>query len=80
MDNNKIAEYCATLEDKLAQLNIAIKKTNYDIYNDVFQEDEGQLYSMIESKYKQQLQAISEERGQSILVDVRSIIMMIPLQ
>lgn len=75
MDSNEIAEYCATLEDKLAQFNITVKKTNYDIYSDLFQEDESQLYSMIESKYKQQLQAISEERRQSILVDVRSIVM-----
>ena len=51
------------------------KTTNFDIYSDIFQEDEAQIYSMIESKYKHQLQAISEERRQSILVDVRSIIM-----
>lgn len=75
MNDNEIAEYCATLEDKLSQLNISIKTTNFDVYSDVFQEDEAQIYSMIESKYKHQLQAISEERRQSILVDVRSIIM-----
>lgn len=75
MDEHDIAEYCESLEDKLAQMNITIKKTDYDIYGSSFQEDEKILYEMIENKYTAQSITISEEKKHSIIIDVRSIIM-----
>lgn len=75
MAEQDIAEYCESLEDKLAQMNITIKKTDYDIYESSFQEDEKTLYEMIENKYSAQSIVLSEEKKRSIIIDVRSIIM-----
>ena len=75
MDGQSIAEFCESIEDQLSDLEITIKKTSYDLYEDQFQENENYIYTMIEEKYHEQGRAISEEVKQSILVDVRSIIM-----
>lgn len=75
MNEQEIAEYCESLEDKLAQMNITIKKTDYDIYESSFQENENLIYEMIENKYKAQSLTISEEKKNGIIIDVRSIIM-----
>lgn len=75
MDKHQIAEYCNLLEDKISQMNIAIKKTDYNIYESSFQEDEKLIYEMIEKKYNTQSITISDEKKDSIIIDVRSIIM-----
>ena len=75
MNSQAIAEFCESVEDKLNQLGITIKKKEYDVSENSFQENEQQLYKMIEEKYNEQGQLISAERKSSILVDVRSIIM-----
>lgn len=75
MNEQEIVEYCESLEDKLAQMNITIKKTDYDIYESSFQENENLIYEMIENKYKAQSLTISEEKKNGIIIDVRSIIM-----
>ena len=56
-------------------MGITIKTTSYDTSQNKFQEDERKLYSMIEEKYAQGGKFISEEKKQSIMIDVRSIVM-----
>ena len=75
MSKQEIAAFCEDLEDKLADLNITIKRTNYDILSEQFQEDETKIRGMIEQRYIEQHQTISDEKKQSIAVDVRSIVM-----
>lgn len=75
MNQQEIAEYCESLKDKLTQMDIKIKKTDYDIYEHSFQESESLIYEMIENKYKMQQLSISEEKKKGIIIDVRSIIM-----
>lgn len=75
MDEQDIAEFCESVEDKLNEHGITIKNTSYDVYEDTFQEDESQLYKMIEEKYHEYRMSINEDNKNSILVDVRSIIM-----
>ncbi len=75
MDKQELEEFCINLEDKLVQLGITKKITSYDLSTTEFQEDTSKLNSMIEQRYKEQHQIISEEKKQSIDVDVRSIIM-----
>lgn len=75
MDEQSIADYCESLEDILSKLGVTIKKTAYDIYEDKFQENENQISKMIENKYQEHGKSISEDVRNSILVDVRSIIM-----
>lgn len=75
MTVQEIAEYCESLEDKLASLDITVKNTDYDVFTEKFQEDESKLMEMIEQRYREQGQLITEEKKQSIAIDVRSIIM-----
>lgn len=75
MSEQEISEYCISLRDKLSQLKILIKTTDYDVYEHQFQEDENKIYMMIEQKFREQNQEISKERNSSIRIDVRSIIM-----
>lgn len=75
MDKQALEEYCEGLEDKLAELGITVKQTGYDITAADFQEDAGKLNSMIQERYQEQHQMISDEKRRSIEVDVRSIIM-----
>lgn len=75
MTRQEIIEYCESIEDKLNELNITIKNTNYDVSTEQFQEDENKLNSMIEERYREQGQSISDEKKQSIAIDVRSIVM-----
>ena len=51
MSETEIAEFCASLEKKISQMNISIKETNYNIGAASFQEDEELLVKMIENKY-----------------------------
>jgi len=71
----EIADFCESVEAKLNEMGITIRETSYDITQDAFQEDEKILYSMIEERYAQDGKSILEEKRQSIIIDVRSIIM-----
>jgi hypothetical protein len=71
----EIAEFCESAETKLNESGITIRATSYDVTQDDFQEDEKTLYSMIEDRYAQDGKFILEEKRQSIMIDVRSIIM-----
>lgn len=75
MTKQEIVEYCENLEDTLNKLNITVKNTSYDVFSEKFQEDEGKLNSMIEQQYRERGQIISDEKKQSIAIDVRSIVM-----
>ena len=75
MDKQELAEFCEDLENKLSVLGIAIKQTTYDLSAADFQEDADKLNTMIEHRYLEQRQTISEDKKKSIQVDVRSIIM-----
>jgi hypothetical protein len=70
-----IAEFCESAEAKLNELGITIWRTSYDIMQNDFQEDEKTLFSMIEERYTQDEKIIFEERKKSIMIDVRSILM-----
>ena len=59
----------------LNDLGVTVKETSYDIYQDKFQEDESQLFDMVKARYSEQGYDLSQEREESIKVDVRSIIM-----
>ncbi len=74
MDKQALAEYCENLEDMLADLDITIKQTGFDLTAADFQEDTGKLNEMIQQRYQEQRQTISEEKQRSIEIDVRSII------
>ena len=74
-DAPAIAEFCESVESQLNEQGVTIKKTEYDLSEHGFQEDEGSLYSMIESRYSQDGRTIYEEKKRSIQIDVRSIIM-----
>ena len=75
MDEEEIAEFCGSIEDKLNELGITIKETDYDIFQKDFQEDESQLFDMVKTRYTEQGNYLSKEKESSILIDVRSIIM-----
>jgi len=74
-DTQKVDEYCTTLKESLLEYGITVKKTNYDTYEQEFQEDEETLYSMVEEKYKSNGYKIPSDKEHSIKIDVRSIIM-----
>lgn len=76
MENELDAEeYISQIEKELNSLNIFIKTTNYDINENIFQEDENQLFEMVCNKYRENGTVLTIEREQSIHTDVRSIIM-----
>ena len=75
MDEVQISEFCDNLETMLNDLGVTVKETSYDIYQDKFQEDESQLFDMVKARYSEQGYDLSQEREESIKVDVRSIIM-----
>ena len=80
MNEQAIAEYCEALEDKLTQMGITIKKTEYDLLESKYQEDEVLLYEMIEKNYESKGLSVIEEKKESIMIDVRSIIMVYRLR
>ena len=75
MTQEEIMEYCGALEKKLSDYNISVKNTNYDVYQNQFQEDEKLLFDMIQQKYSEHGYELSLEKEQTIRTDVRSIIM-----
>lgn len=75
MTQQEISEFASSLEEKLNELGIVIKHTEYDVFQDKFQEDEDILYDMIQEKYTDQRLALLPEKAESIKVDVRSVVM-----
>ena len=75
MSHNDIIEYCEKLEDKLNELGVTIKHTNYDEFNNSFQEDEKTLFEMVKEKYLEHQMSLSQERIESINCDIKSIVM-----
>lgn len=75
MSDPEITEFCESIEDKLNELGITVKKTSYDILQDKFQEDEGRLFDMVKERYLEHGYELRAEKEESIRIDVRSIIM-----
>lgn len=75
MNQEEIADFCSEIENKLNELGILVRETNYDVFQDQFQEDETTLFDMIQQRYSEQNLALLPEKADSIKVDVRSIIM-----
>lgn len=75
MDETEISEFCGNIETKLNELGITVKRTSYDVYQDKFQEDETCLFDMVKTRYADHGYELSQEKQDSIRIDVRSIIM-----
>ena len=75
MSDTEITEFCESIEDKLNELGITVKKTSYDIFQDKFQEDEGRLFDMVKKRYLEHGYELLAEKEESIRIDVRSITM-----
>lgn len=75
MSDTEITEFCESIEDKLNELGITVKETNYDIFQDKFQENEGRLFDMVKKRYLEHGYELLAEKEESIRIDVRSIIM-----
>lgn len=75
MDETEISEFCDNIETKLNELGITVKETSYDVYQDKFQEDETCLFDMVKTRYTDHGYELSQEKQDSIRIDVRSIIM-----
>lgn len=71
----EMIEYCESLEEKINDFGITVKKTEFDMQEASFQEDELKLFDMVKSRYDEQNMGISDEKKQSIETDVRSIIL-----
>ena len=75
MNEAEISEFCSNIETRLNELGITVKETNYDVFQDKFQEDESFLFDMIKTRYTERGYELSPEKEKTIQVDVRSIIM-----
>lgn len=75
MSESEISEYCESIEDKLNALGITVVQTSYDIYQNQFQEDESCLFDMVKQRYLEHGYELTQEKEDSIRIDVRSIIM-----
>lgn len=75
MSHSDIIEYCENIEDKLNELGITVKHTNYDGLSNSFQEDEGTLFEMVKNKYLEHQMSLSQEKIESINCDIKSIVM-----
>lgn len=75
MDETQISEFCENIETKLNELGVTVKETNYDVFQDKFQEDETCLFDMVKARYVDHGYELSQEKQDSIRVDVQSIIM-----
>ena len=75
MDETEISEFCENIETKLNELGVTVKETSYDVYQDKFQEDENCLFDMIKARYTDHGYELSQEKQDSIRIDVQSIIM-----
>ena len=75
MDETEISEFCENIETMLNELGITVKETCYDVFQDKFQEDETCLFDMVKARYIDQGYELSQEKQDSIRIDVQSIIM-----
>lgn len=75
MDATEISEFCDNIQTKLNELGVTLKETSYDVYQDKFQEDENCLFDMIKTRYTDHGYELSQEKQDSIRIDVQSIIM-----
>lgn len=75
MSDEEITDFCESIEDKLNDLGVTVIETNYDIFQDKFQEDEDCLFDMVKNRYLEHGYELRQEKEESIRVDVRSIIM-----
>ena len=75
MDETEISEFCENIETKLNELGVTVKETGYDVYQDKFQEDETCLFDMVKGRYLDHGYELSQEKQDSIRIDVQSIIM-----
>ena len=75
MDETEISEFCDNIETKLNELGITVKETAYDAFQDKFQEDEICLFDMVKARYLDHGYELSQEKQDSIRIDVQSIIM-----
>lgn len=75
MDETEISEFCDNIETKLNELGITVKETAYDVFQDKFQEDEICLFDMVKARYLDRGYELSQEKQDSIRIDVQSIIM-----
>ena len=75
MDETEISEFCENIETMLNELGITVKETCYDVFQDKFQEDETCLFDMVKARYIDHGYELSQEKQDSIRIDVQSIIM-----
>lgn len=75
MDETEISEFCENIEAMLNELGITVKETCYDVFQDKFQEDETCLFDMVKARYIDHGYELSQEKQDSIRIDVQSIIM-----
>lgn len=75
MDESEISEFCENIETKLNELGVTVKVTSYDVYQNNFQEDETCLFDMVKARYTDHGYELSQEKQDSIRIDVQSIIM-----
>ncbi|MBP3919442.1 MAG: hypothetical protein J6I50_09795 [Clostridia bacterium] len=75
MDETEISEFCENIETKLNELGVTVKGTSYDVFQDKFQEDEACLFDMVKTRYLDHGYELSQEKQDSIRIDVQSIIM-----
>lgn len=75
MDETEISEFCDNIETKLNELGITVKETAYGVFQDKFQEDEICLFDMVKARYLDRGYELSQEKQDSIRIDVQSIIM-----
>lgn len=75
MSESEIAEFCGSIEEKLNELGITIAPTEYDVYQNEFQEDETVLFDMVKERYQERGYNLSPDKERSIRIDVRSIVM-----
>ena len=75
MSEEEISDFCESIETKINELGITIKETDYDVYQNQFQEDEETLFNMVKERYSDQGYNLAIEKEDSIRIDVRSIVM-----
>ena len=73
--DQEITEFCGEIEEKLNEYGINVVKSDYDMTEKQFQEDEEKIYEMIKEKYHENGYELLPEKEQTGRTDIRSIIM-----
>ena len=63
------------IEEKLNEYGINVVKSDYDMTEQQFQEDEEKIYEMIKEKYHENGYELLPEKEQTVRTDIRSIVM-----